>query len=98
MENEKKFVIDSFEKLLNVINGENIDRLSIDFLNWLNVYQQYVAELRKKYPKQTKGKLNWDICKSSFNWIDDGKNEIKFIEHHNQKTGEVTFFDLKKKK
>jgi len=44
-----------------------------------------------------KDKLNSEIAKVTFIWIDDGKNEIKNIQLKNENTGEVTNIKPKNK-
>ena len=90
MASNKTYVIDSFEKLLNVLNDDNFKNLTLDLLKWLATYMVYIKEVRGKYPNETEGKSNWEICEAHFEWIDDGKNDIKYIDHHNKHTGEVT--------
>jgi len=86
----KKYEIDSFEKLVNVANKENIEKLSIDLLLWLNYVVDAFEEIRKKHPKECEGKSNWEISEVNFIWIDDGKNKIDYVKVTNKKTGEVT--------
>jgi hypothetical protein len=88
MEN-KTYDIDTFEKLINVVNKENFDRFTIDFLQWLHYSVDILEAIREKYPEEVKGKTNWEIAKSSFTWIDDGKNDFKSVKVTNAQTGEV---------
>jgi hypothetical protein len=86
----KEYQIDSFEKLINVMNDDNINNLFFDLGKWL-IYTNHLAkEIRKKYPEETKGKLNSEIMECSFLWTDDGKNDWKGVEMINTDTGEVT--------
>lgn len=88
--NNKTYDIDSFEKLMNVISDENFERLTLDMIEWMAVYLSYIKEIKAKYPKKTKGKLNWELCQAGFQWIDDGKHDLKYVELHNKQTGEIT--------
>jgi len=92
---EKKYEIDTFEKLLNVVNKENFDRFTIDLLQWIHYYIQVIDGTKNKYPEVCKDKTNWEIAKGKFIWIDDGKNEMKSVKVTNTKTGEVKNFDIK---
>ena len=94
MKKPKKYKIDSLEKLINVANSKNINALSIDFLLWFNMVVQTNENIRKQHPEASKGKENFDLCKPSFIWIADGKNDIKSVELTNTKTGEVTTIKL----
>ena len=89
MATNKTYNIDSFEKLMNVLNDENFQRLSIDFVSWMATYLGHVNHIKKEYPKQTEGKDNWEITSSQFVWIDDGKNDLKSIELKDKSTGEI---------
>ena len=90
----KQYEIDSFERLCNVINRKNFESLTTDLLLWLGYHVQMMEELRKEFPK-LKNKLNSELGKSTFIWIDDGKNETKEVIIRNQWTGEVKIFKLK---
>jgi hypothetical protein len=85
----KKYEIDSFERLINIVNKENIERLSIDFLIWLNYVTEVIEKTRETYP-DIKDKTNWELFQPTFNWVDDGKNEILGVKIINQETGEVS--------
>jgi hypothetical protein len=92
----KTFEIDSFEKLCNVVTTENFQNLSMDLLKWLAVVAKQMETFRKKNPKLSKGKTNWDLCKLTFVWIDDGKNDMESLVLKNQDTGEVKHIQFKK--
>jgi len=89
MKKIKKYNIDSFERLCNVINSGNFDVLTLDLLQGLAIYVDNIKTIREKYPEETKNKSNWDICEYSFTWFDDGKNDIKSINVINKQTGEI---------
>jgi hypothetical protein len=89
MSTGKRYKIDSFEKLLNVVTEENIELLATDLGNWMCTYLLFVKEARIKYPKETEGKTNSEIFKSEFEWIDDGKNDLKEVVIINNSTGET---------
>ncbi len=91
MEKEvKTYQIDSWEKLLNLANEENLERILVDFTKWLSFYVSFIGEVRKKNPEETKNKNNYEISKCTFIWIDDGKNDLIGVEITNKKTGETT--------
>ena len=93
----KKYEIDTLDKLVNAANRENIERLSIDFLLWLNYVVNFIDEVRKQHP-ELKDKQNTEIINECmFKWTDDGKNDINGVEIKNKKTGEVTYVNLKKR-
>jgi hypothetical protein len=92
----KQYEIDSFEKLCNVVNNENVDRLAVDLAQWLLVYANTVESIRESYPELTKDKLNTQIAKGAFVWVDDGKNDLLGVQVTNEATGEVTKIDYTK--
>lgn len=97
MEKPKEYDIDSFDKLLNIINEENFTSLTSDLILFLHYNVKLIKHLRNTLPKsKTKNKTNCQLISSSFVWIDDGKNEFKFIKIKNSDTGEVTDYELKK--
>ena len=92
-EKPKEYYIDSLDKLVNLANSENYERLSMDFLLWLGNVVNVMDKLRKELPEETKGKANSEFMKCSFNWIDDGKNIIHQTVIENGLTGEQTIID-----
>lgn len=96
MKKHKKYEIRTLDQLVNVASKENIDRLSIDFLLWLNYVVSFIDNLRKEHPELS-NKYNTQIINEvMFMWIDDGKNDIKGVKIKNKQTGEVTYIPLKK--
>lgn len=95
MSKTKKYEIETLEQLVNITTPENFERLSIDFLLWLNQVNQTFAKIKER--EEYKGKINSDIAKVKFIWIDDGKNELKNIQLKNTTTGEVKNIKPKKK-
>ena len=93
----KKYEIKTFENLINVVNTENFERFSIDFLLWLNYSVNMIDKLREKNKNGCKGKENWDLVHVTFNWIDDGENYLKGAKITNSKTGEVEEINFKTK-
>lgn len=71
----KIYKIKTFEDLCNTANTENVERLSIDLIQWLREYVEVVSELKITFP-QYKDTPNWDVAKGGFMWIDDGKNDL----------------------
>lgn len=92
----KKYEIDTFEKLINVATSENFELLSVDLLQWLNFTISTIESIRKNNPKETEGKLNWEITKSTFIWVDDGKNDFKGATIKNENTGEIKIIKPRK--
>lgn len=92
----KKYNIDSFEKLINVVTTENVGRLALDLALFLQYAATMYEEFRKQDPKGCEGKTNWEIGNVSFEWADDNKNELKYVKVEDKSTGEVTHIDLKK--
>lgn len=95
MKKHKEYEINTFEKLINVVNRENFERFSTDLLNWLNLSVALLDKIKAKHPKQCKEKTNWDILNSTFIWIDDGKKDQKIVLT-NIKTGEIKELKIKK--
>lgn len=89
MTTTKQYEIDSFKKLCNIITDENYEQITMDLCKWLAYHVHIMNEYRHKFPKESKGKTNWEIAKTSFIWIDDGKNDIKKVIIKNKETGEV---------
>jgi hypothetical protein len=85
----KKYRIASFDQLLNVVNEENLERISIDFALWLSTNVAIMNEIRTKHPKETEGKLNSELVKSVFVWIDDGEHDLKSVTITDSRTGEM---------
>jgi hypothetical protein len=94
----KQYEIDSFEKLCNVINSENYKAITMDLVMWLGYHVDFIEKIRKEHPEFTKDKTNFELFKSSFIWIDDGKNDFKEVVVKNESTGEVRRISVKKKK
>jgi len=91
----KKYEIETLEQLINITTPENFERISVDFLLWLNYTTETFAKIKER--DEYKGKLNSDIAKVKFIWIDDGKNELKNVQLKNTTTGEITNVKPKKK-
>jgi hypothetical protein len=92
----KKYEIETLEQLVNITTPENFERLSVDFLLWLNQVNQTFAKIKER--EEYKDKMNSDIAKVKFIWIDDGKNDLKNIQLKNTTTGEVKNIKPKKNK
>ncbi len=95
MKKPKEYEIDSFDQLLNVINKENAQPFIKDLAAFLLYYADVMDQYRKKYPRKAKGKLNADILKAKFLWIEDGKNDFVGVNLKNGDTGEVHKFNQK---
>lgn len=88
----KRYEIKTIEQLVNVSNVENFERLSMDFLLWLNYINNWLHKFKEANPNSEQPKID------TFIWIDDGKNELKNIQIKNTKTGEVTNYKPKESK
>lgn len=86
----KTYHIDSWEKLLNVVNSENRDRLFVDLLSFLLYYENSITKIRNGMPEETKDIVNTDIAKAVFEWTDDGIEGLKSVSITDPSTGEVT--------
>ncbi len=95
MKKAKKYEINTFEKLINVVNKENFERFSIDLLQWLHYSVDVLDKVKIAHPKECKGKENWEIMQSTFIWVDDGKNDLKSAKLTNNKTGEINEIKIK---
>ena len=91
MKKPKRYEIETIEQLVNISTVENYERLAVDFLLWLNHINNFLAKYKESNPNSEQPKVQ------KFIWIDDGKNELKNIQIHNIKTGEVTNHKPKKK-
>lgn len=91
----KKYDIDSFEQLINVMNKDNFESITMDFLLWMGYVMQVMEASRKAFPEETKDKTNWEIAQCHFIWTDDGVNEAKSVTIKNTTTGEVTTLNIK---
>lgn len=89
-EQPKRYEIDSFDKLVNVINEENFESLTTDLVMWLGYNVQIMKGIREAEPELCKDKTNSEIAKNSFIWIDDGAHDCLSITIKNDNTGEVT--------
>jgi hypothetical protein len=90
----KEYEIDSFEKLVNVVNRENIQSLTSDITLWLMYVIETYEKIREAHP-ELKEKTNWDIAKCHFTWVDDNRNDILSTKIVNRETGEVTKIEFK---
>jgi len=95
MKNNKKYEIQTLEQMVNIATPENFERLSIDFLHWFRYTTELFAKMKER--EEYKGKMNSDIAKVKFTWIDDGKTGFKGIELTNSTTGEVSEIKPQKK-
>jgi hypothetical protein len=82
-------MIEGFEQIANIVNEDNFERLMTDFMLAFQFYMGQVKAIRQKYPKETDGLENWDIAKYHFEWIDDGKHDMKSVTITDSKTGET---------
>jgi len=90
MAESKEYIIDNFDKLANIVNEKNAEKLAVDLANMLVMYQKYITLVRNERPKETKGKKNTQIAKLAFTWFDDGKNDVLGLDFVDKKTGEIT--------
>ena len=89
MSKPKEYHIDSFEKLINVVNPKNVQNLSSDLIGWLMYSEKIISQIREQYPEETKGKKNSELLKCSFIWIDDNKTDIIGVNVEDRTTGEI---------
>ena len=81
----KTYNIDTFHKLLNVINKDNFEDLVI----CLNKFLAFQVSLKRKMEEE---KLPFDaeILKCGFLWTDDGEHDMNTLHINDPETGEVT--------
>ena len=90
MSKPKEYNIDSFDKLINVANSNNIQNLASDLVGWLMFSEKIISQMREQYPEETKGKKNSELMKCSFIWVDDSKTDFIGVNIENRTTGEVS--------
>lgn len=88
MSEPKIYEIESLEQLVNIVTPENIDRLSVDFLLWLNTVNNIFANF-KASNEDKRGLNNSDIAAAKFIWIDDNKHEIDSYILVDTTTGDI---------
>jgi broad specificity phosphatase PhoE len=96
MNEPKRYEIDSFSKLINVANKDNVERLAIDLAGWLLYITDVLDNIREKHPQETEGKLNSEIVEAHFIWIDDNKHDMKGVRITQSETGETSYIDFEK--
>lgn len=97
MKQPKRYSIEGFEQICNVVTPENYTNFFTDMLQAFGMYTEAIALMRKEHPELCKGKTNWQICKFHFDWIDDGKNDLKSIRFTTTDTGETIEVKVKQK-
>jgi hypothetical protein len=85
----KRYEILGFEQVCNVVTDANFTNFMTDMLGAFGMYFEAIDQIKAKYPKECEGKSNWQICKFHFDWIDDGKNDLKSMKFTTPQTGEV---------
>jgi len=93
-EKPKEYEIDSFDKLVNLINEDNFEDLTHDLMLWLAYNVKVMKMLREKAPEDTQGKQNSEIVRATFIWIDDGKHNLREVKLKNDVTGEITIVNF----
>lgn len=96
MSKPKRYEIKGFEQVCNVVTEENFQNFFTDMLGAFGMYSEAIKLMREKHPEQCKDKTNWEICQFHFDWIDDGKNDLKYMRFHTRETGEVIEFKVNK--
>lgn len=91
----KQYKIDTFDKLMNLVNDETVEKLSVDLALWLAWCNGIISNYRKANPDKCIGKKNSDIIKCCFIWVDDGKHDILGSVLENTDTGEITEINTK---
>ena len=66
----EKYRIKTIKEILEIVNEENVDGFITDFSNWL----RFRLHVQSKQVKGVKMIIDND---DTFNWIDDGKKNIK---------------------
>jgi hypothetical protein len=97
MKKPKEYEIETIEQLVNIVTPENEQRLGIDFLLWLNHVNHTFVKIKENHPEY-KNKLNSEIAKTKFIWVDDGKNDLLNIKLKSKETGEIKNIKPKNKK
>ena len=93
----KRHEIKTLNQLVNIVNDDNFERISVDFLSWLHWTKEMAKGLKEKYPERYKDKLSNEILNcDGFTWVDDGKTGVTKVELKNTDTGEVTEIKIKK--
>lgn len=93
----KRYEINTFEKLINIVNKDNFEGLSTDFLLWLHYTMVTIEALKEKDPEGCKGKTNWEIMQSIFIWVDDGKRGISSLQVKDKATGQIHEIKINKR-
>ena len=91
-----RYRIDSMKDILNTINENNYENFMVDFSQWLAFYIKVLKDTREKFPKETKGKTNWEIFEGGFDWIDDGKHNIEEIKLRNKEDNKIHIYKIEK--
>lgn len=90
------YEIDSLERLINVANEENFERLIVDFSFWLAYTINLAEKMRKSNPEKHKDKLTTEMFDSKFIWTDDGVSGVTSVKLTNKSTGQVQLHKIKK--
>jgi hypothetical protein len=75
----KEYEVKSLEDLCDLVDAKNVEVLAEDLKNWLISYHVTIDAIREQLPESMQSKKNSEIAKSSFTWIDDGKNHLKGV-------------------
>ena len=94
MPKKKEYHFETLEQIVNAVNKENVEAIALDFASWIFYVQDVFDKIREKHPEY-KDKLNSEIAKVSFVWIDDGQNKLRHVELKNKATGEKTIIKRK---
>jgi len=84
----KKYEIETLEQLVNIVNDENFEVISTDFVLWLNYMNQTFKQVKEHNP-ELKDAANSDIAKVVFVWNDDGIIGLHKAQIRVKETGEI---------
>lgn len=78
----KQYEVTTIADLVDVVNLENVDALSVDIANFLKTLAGTYGLERIMSPTECEGKKNSEIATcTKFVWIDDGKHEMTVTVH-----------------
>lgn len=74
-ETPKRFTIESWSYLHDIINENNVEDFVEDFRTYIIRYAKYISKVRELIPDFCEGKSNTEIAQGIMGWIDDGKHD-----------------------
>jgi hypothetical protein len=91
----KRYEIETLSQLVNVVDDENFDRITTDFVLWLNYMKEMFKQVKESNPEY-KNKSNSEIAKSVFIWNDDGIIGLRNAHIKVTETGEIIELNTQK--